>query len=234
MHQARFVRLLIALSLLLFTAPFVGAFENQLGRTLAAVLLVGVLATVLIAASLTVSEKEHQSRFAILLSLACIILSAPAHLVDSAQLRILHEILTIILLIHVIHLIIRSLFRARRVDYDTIAASLCGYLLTGIVFAAGYALLVEFNSAAINTGTSAEFPDRNMRFGDETTATTLYFSFVTLTTLGFGDITPVSMPARMLTTAEALIGQLYLVVIVARLVGLHITNDMAERHDREG
>jgi len=50
-----------------------------------------------------------------------------------------------------------------------------------------------------------------------------YYSFVTLTTLGFGDITPVSDPARSLSLLEAIVGQLYLAVLVARLVGIHIS-----------
>ena len=49
-----------------------------------------------------------------------------------------------------------------------------------------------------------------------------YYSFVTLTTLGFGDITPVTEFARRLTTAEAVIGQLFLAIFIARLVGLHL------------
>jgi voltage-gated potassium channel len=49
-----------------------------------------------------------------------------------------------------------------------------------------------------------------------------YYSFVTLTTLGYGDITPVTDPARSLSLLEAVMGQLYLAVLVARLVGIHI------------
>ncbi len=57
----------------------------------------------------------------------------------------------------------------------------------------------------------------------------LYFSFSTLTTLGYGDIVPVSPLARMLTSVEAITGQLYLTVLVARLVGLHITESLSQR-----
>ena len=50
----------------------------------------------------------------------------------------------------------------------------------------------------------------------------LYFSFTTLTTVGFGDITPVSAFARMFSVTEAIAGQVILVVLVARLVGMHV------------
>ncbi len=57
-----------------------------------------------------------------------------------------------------------------------------------------------------------------------------YYSFVTLTTLGFGDISPLTVAARRLTTAEAVVGQLFLTIFIARLVGLHL----AERMEKKG
>jgi hypothetical protein len=52
----------------------------------------------------------------------------------------------------------------------------------------------------------------------------IYFSFTTLTTLGYGDITPLTGIAQNLSVLEAVVGQIYLVVLVARLVGLHIAS----------
>ena len=56
----------------------------------------------------------------------------------------------------------------------------------------------------------------------------LYFSFVTMTTLGFGDITPKTPQAGAFVTAQAIVGQMYLAVLVARLVGLQITHQLEE------
>lgn len=139
------------------------------------------------------------------------------------------ELLTIGFLIHVVRLIVRKLFQQHQVDFDTIAASLCGYLLIGVTFAAVFSLVMNIDNSALHIAQSSRAEDITIHFGDQHTATALYFSFVTLTTLGYGDITPVSMPARMLTTAEALIGQIYLVILVARLVGLHISTEMKAR-----
>jgi voltage-gated potassium channel len=61
----------------------------------------------------------------------------------------------------------------------------------------------------------------------------LYFSFVTITTLGYGDITPVTSLARSLSILEAVIGQLYLVVQVAWLVGVHVSQSMLKKSDQE-
>jgi hypothetical protein len=55
----------------------------------------------------------------------------------------------------------------------------------------------------------------------------LYYSFVTLTTLGYGDITPVSELAQMMAVAEAVIGQLYIAIFIARLVALYVASDRA-------
>ena len=65
--------------------------------------------------------------------------------------------------------------------------------------------------------------------------TSLYFSFATLTTHGYGDIVPTSPISRMLASMEAITGQLYLAVLVARLVGMHIVYSMdhEQAHSRE-
>jgi hypothetical protein len=50
----------------------------------------------------------------------------------------------------------------------------------------------------------------------------IYYSFVTMSTLGYGDITPISNPARSLSLLEAVVGQLYIAILIAKLVGMHI------------
>jgi voltage-gated potassium channel Kch len=58
---------------------------------------------------------------------------------------------------------------------------------------------------------------------DEARSVFIYYSFVTITTLGYGDITPITGVARAFSMLEAIVGQIYLVVLVARLVGVNIT-----------
>jgi len=67
-------------------------------------------------------------------------------------------------------------------------------------------------------------PQPSMAFGRENSLIPVYYSFVTLTTLGYGDIVPLSPPAKILAILEAVVGQIYLTVLVARLVGLHIVH----------
>ena len=67
-----------------------------------------------------------------------------------------------------------------------------------------------------------------VRFAREGMAYAHYYSFVTMSTHGYGDIVPRTMPARACAALEAVIGQMYLVVLVARLVGLHVAHSAQE------
>ena len=104
--------------------------------------------------------------------------------------------------------IARRLVSHRTVTLGTLAGAVCLYLLIGVFFAYLYAVLNDTTSTAF----FVQVPDPNA--GDF-----LYFSFVTLTTLGFGDLSPATSLGRTLTVSEALAGQLYLVSTVALLVG---------------
>jgi hypothetical protein len=95
------------------------------------------------------------------------------------------------------------------------------YLLIGLVFTFVYGLIVQIEPRAFDMdavslgGTPREIYERAM---DELA----YFSFVTLTTVGYGDVTPVHGVARQLAVLEGLIGQLYPAILLARLVSLQI------------
>lgn len=103
--------------------------------------------------------------------------------------------------------IVHRLRQHERIMGSTVAGALCLYLLAGLFFARVYAVI-----GAIQQGGFFAQP------GVASTAEFLYFSFVTLATLGYGDLTPGSDLGRMAAVAEALTGQLYLVSIVAVLV----------------
>ena len=91
-----------------------------------------------------------------------------------------------------------------------VSAAASGYLLLGWAWSGLYTWALHVDP----TGSFRD-PDQVSEAGG-----LLYFSFVTLTTLGYGDIVPVSLATRMLVVLEAIVGQLYLVILVARLVGM--------------
>ena len=111
------------------------------------------------------------------------------------------------------------LTRMADVDANTLFAAINAYLLIGLAFAFGYMV--------IDALVPGSFDHNQILIGDANEAfeSFIYFSYVTLTTLGFGDITPQSLEAGALVYTEAMIGQLYLAVLVARLVGMY-------RHDK--
>jgi hypothetical protein len=103
--------------------------------------------------------------------------------------------------------IIRRITRHARIDLETIAASLCVYLLAGIFFSYVFRIIDDVEGAF--------FVER----AAHSAVDFLYFSFTTLTTTGYGDLTARTSLGRMLSVSEALLGQIYLVSVVALLVG---------------
>jgi voltage-gated potassium channel Kch len=103
--------------------------------------------------------------------------------------------------------VLRRIFKHDRVTGQTLAGAVSVYLLLALAFAYGLSALDQYSSQPI--------------FGTEEGSTSfMYFSMVTITTLGYGDLSPVTTFARYLATTEALLGQIFLVTVVARLVSL--------------
>lgn len=118
--------------------------------------------------------------------------------------------------------IAHEVFITDRVSTDRIMGSVCIYLLIGMFFAFIYATLDLINPVAFNFGLTDEPALHTFR-------DYLYFSYTTLTTLGYGDMTPQVPFARFLTSIEAIIGPIYLAIVVARLVGMHISQHPKKR-----
>ena len=97
--------------------------------------------------------------------------------------------------------------RARRVTADTVMGALCVYLLLGLLFAT----VDGYYAAAVGPFFAQPGPPQPGDF--------VYYSFITLCTVGYGDLTPGPPVARILAMAEALFGQLYLVTVISLLVG---------------
>jgi hypothetical protein len=123
---------------------------------------------------------------------------------------------------YAIWVILRFILNQNRITSDIIYASVVVYLLIGLLWALLYAI---FNFFYPGSFSAQDLPI------DEQTLMFAYYSFITLTTLGYGDITPLARWAVSLSALEAVIGQLYLAVLVARLVGMHISQSRTPRDD---
>jgi hypothetical protein len=110
------------------------------------------------------------------------------------------------------------LIRAQRVTTETLIGAVSGYLLLGIAFGLVFGIIEVVTPGALRLG---------LTDGASLTAkgpSLLYFSFITLTTVGYGDITPVSDGARLLAMAEGVTGQFYIAAVVARLISLQVSS----------
>jgi voltage-gated potassium channel len=120
------------------------------------------------------------------------------------------------------------------VTMDLIYGSACVYFLLGFMWAIGYGLIELLIPGSFSVGghvlTRIDYLSQYGFLNDNLT----YFSFVTLTTLGYGDVLPLSPPAKSASTLEAIVGQLYIALLVARLVGLHISQSMAKKREKKG
>ncbi|NOR12308.1 MAG: two pore domain potassium channel family protein [Candidatus Aminicenantes bacterium] len=117
-----------------------------------------------------------------------------------------------------ITILIRKIFSEKNITTDTIKGGISVYFLMGFLWTYLYSLLLILDPQAL------ALAKPTFEFSILT-----YFSFTTLTTLGYGDITPVSWLARNLTILESTIGQIYMTVLIARLVGLHIAGKQLDR-----
>jgi hypothetical protein len=118
----------------------------------------------------------------------------------------------------------RAIFRPGRVDRERLFGSLSLYLLLGLIFAIIFAVVEELLPGSFNHLDNLAAGGKISPLGQ-----LIYFSYVTIATLGYGDIVPVSGPAKGLVILEAIIGQMYLVVVVARLVSLYGQSEISGR-----
>ena len=127
-------------------------------------------------------------------------------------------------------LLLVRVMRDGRMNVNRIMGAIGTYLLIGLVFQQAYRLLAAFVAPAFAIGgVPASFDAIQLKL--------IYFSFITLTSTGYGDITPLHPYARSLATLEALAGNLFLTVLVARLVGLELAwreEQRALRHELAG
>jgi amino acid transporter len=125
--------------------------------------------------------------------------------------------------------LLRTLLRHREVTGETISLSISIYLLLGLTWGVLYVVIFQFDPGAFALGASSG-PTRGPQFELEVFPTLIYFSLTCLSTIGFGDITPLTLQARYAAVAEGITGQFYLAILVARLVGMQMSRSV----DRDG
>jgi hypothetical protein len=225
LRRYRFGILLAALLGMLVYKPLIELVAPQFPPILTRLTFGSIFGWLTISAVYAVSKRRQTPRVALALGIAvCLVEFADVALVRH-ETHFLAQTLGILFLGYIVIVMLKFILQQTRVSTDTVFASLCVYLLVGIMWAMVYSLLGQLQPEAFSY-THAE--GAAMRFGAEGTSSAVYFSFVTMTTLGYGDIAPVSSAAQSLAILQAIFGQLYLTVLVAWLVGLHIAHSRLE------
>lgn len=117
---------------------------------------------------------------------------------------------------------LRAVLRQKEVTREVISMSISTYLLLGFTCGLFYIFLHDLQPNAFSFGAGAPVSET------ETIPVLIYFSLTTLSTIGFGDITPVTLQARYVAVAEGITGQFYLAILVARLVGMQMTQSPSQ------
>jgi hypothetical protein len=112
---------------------------------------------------------------------------------------------------------LRAVLKEKEITREVISMSISVYLLFGLTFGLFYIVLHNLQPNAFGFGTGGPLSEQ------QTIPILIYFSLTTLSTIGFGDITPITLQARYAAVAEGIAGQFYLAILVARLVGMQMS-----------
>jgi hypothetical protein len=213
--RGHYASLLITLLLVLAVFPFVGDAAWMRWVLLAALF-------VMMTAALIACGVRRRVFFVLaLVGFASIAMSSWTHATGDSAGRVGGHGLRFVFFLIVTLVVFSDVLGSKRVTMNTVFGACCVYLLMGLGWASVYSTMeaVQPGSFAIETWP----PEPVAAVYDSIDSQLAYFSLITLTTIGYGDIIPVSPQARTLAALEGLIGQLFLAIIIARLVALEIS-----------
>jgi voltage-gated potassium channel Kch len=220
-HQKRFTdfwwgdrglsTLLFILFLLFFISPFIESW-------LADFLVSTFLTLLLVSGIANVTSKKIFLYSAYLVAGTALVFNILHQVNPSPEINVWWHLSAIAYFFLLIYVMLRQVFRAGPVNSHRVRGAIAVYLLIGLTWAFIYQLIALMIPDAFVFPASMTAHPGNQ----EIQSTLTYFSFVTMTTLGYGDVVPVSPLARVFVIFEALIGQLYPATLLARLVSLEI------------
>jgi len=208
--------LLISLLLMIIVSPAVA----ELGS---GYLFELVFDLILLGGVYSVGHVKHHWSFLVLTAVTLAVRWGE-HLSGAPQLDTGALLITAAWIAYAVSIIIGHLFQRRDVTIDTILGSIVVYLLVAVAFTMVFEVI-----EITNPGSFSGVPDHAGAHRAELGTAMMYFSLVCITTMGYGDIVPISSIARPLAVLEGAFGQLYLAVMIARLVGLHIAGGSRQR-----
>lgn len=194
-----------ALVALIVTSPFVQELQNF--RSIEAVLVSVVLMT----AVLAVGGRRKTFAVAVVLVVPTVVGRWVLHFRADDKSFAFYIACFLVFIGFVVFQFLRLILRTPRVTSEVLCAAVATYIMVGMLWASAYLIVARLNPASFS-GLSPGQPFQGHA---------LYFSLITLTTIGYGDIVPVSSAARMLAMMEAIAGTMYVAVLISRLVALY-------------
>jgi voltage-gated potassium channel len=226
MHQLRqrpFLTLLVSLFLLLVSYPILHAAAGTR-------LVFVIMFTAVFLSAFRVVFAQHRHRFLALgLAIPTLVGAWSGYVypdMEGPTLLIGLHLFAALFFSLAIGTILWAVYRQSEVTAEGICGTLCGYLLVGVVFAHLYCLIETVLPGSFHGNT--DFADR-LAASEYRQFLLGYFSFITLTTVGYGDITPASGAARATAIVEAVTGQFYIAVLVADLIGKRVAQALGNR-----
>ena len=213
-ENRRFVFLLAALAIYFLITPFIV-------DTPILAFFVGVFLTIVLMSSLYV--MRHERRFLILSSVLLALALVGNWLLvfgfsDGVALQFTVYLTTCLFFMVITYFVLRYVMAHKSITFNSLCGAVCGYLLIGLVWSYIYRALYVLSTHHFSGAGISKLNVDGLEQGFT------YYSFVTLTTLGYGDIIPNSNIAKMFAWVEALTGQIYLTVWIAQLVAMHISD----------
>jgi len=215
-HLGPFTALLVTLLLTMLLTPFIE--ETLFGISRFRFFGTGVL----LAGLYAVSRRRRLFWVGLAIVLPSLALEWLLGFRSAKPLAVAHFTLALISLGYTAGVILYTILDEERITLDTVFGGICVYLMIGLIWMLAFSIVEHLQPGSfLVDGNPLAHP---IDPGEFRNPDLMYFSFVTLTTVGYGDILAKSTPARALAAAEAVFGSLYLAVFIARLVGLHMVH----------
>ena len=224
-YEYRFASLFFSLILFFLGSPLIHAWVGGVSTFASDAIIAALYMIFMLTAIFTVSKSRTSKIIGVCFAIPVAIMSVGQIVTETGVTDFIFQVLAISYLCYAIVLIMKYIFDQQSVDANKIFAALCVYLLISLVWALLYAMIELIQPGSFMYVLADQQDAVKMKFGYGDTASSLYYSLVTMTTLGYGDIAPVREVARMFASTQAVIGQLYIAVLIARLVGLHASQN---------
>ena len=212
-HRDNYVYLLMALMLLFF----ISAVAAELGLEILVRLMAVSLTAVVLVAIWSLERNRFPLSSRVFVTLLFVLLEGSEFFFGYFNLGTLQLTAVMLFTVGTIVVAARQVLLTGAVDGNKIIGSVCIFLLLGLAWGEAYLLVERLFPGSIPSLSGDNWRDH---VGDA-----LYFSYVTLTTLGYGDISPVRPLARYLAYMQAVVGQFYIAIVVASLIGARMSDD---------